>query len=170
MPKYRRRQKLPKKALQLRLTLTFVGLAALGMLLQAILFQMLLARTANELPTDGGMLMERANGIWLTVFGATTVCFLPIVFVVGVFSTFKFAGPIRRFEIYLTSLLNRQTTQAVKLRKGDQLQDFADLLNEATAPLREQVNQEATLRQTGTKEPNPEAPLPQSEQKSEVSQ
>ncbi|MBL8693292.1 MAG: hypothetical protein JNJ88_04270 [Planctomycetes bacterium] len=169
MPKYRRRQKLPKKALQLRLTLTFVGLAALGMLLQAILFQMLLAQTANELPTDGGLLMERANGIWLTVFGATTVCFLPIVFVVGVFSTFRFAGPIRRFEIYLTSLLNRQATEAVRLRKGDQLEDFAELLNEATAPLREQINQDTAHRRAGTQQPHPDAALPASEQRSEAS-
>ena len=51
--KYKRRIKLIKPRLQLRMIATFVGLSALGFLLQALLVAMLLSQTAAEMPEGG---------------------------------------------------------------------------------------------------------------------
>jgi len=55
---------------------------------------------------------------------------------VGIAITHKIAGPLHRFEIYLRALKSGQTSAPCKLRNSDQLQDFCQLLNEATEPLR----------------------------------
>ncbi len=162
MAKFRRRQKLPKRALQLRLVFTFVGLAALAMLLQALLFMALLSELAVVLPNDGSLVLERTNRLTFTVFGASALGFLPIIFAVGVLSTFRIAGPIRRFELFLEAMTRGEKPEDVRLRDHDQLEDFCDLLNRATRPLRAPETPAATgdtaELPAGTAEPA--APLP----------
>ena len=62
--------------------------------------------------------------------------FLPLTYAVGILTTFRIAGPLYRFETFLNQVLAGEKPERFRLRKGDELQDFADLLNAVTEPLR----------------------------------
>ena len=133
---YRRRQKLIKPRLQLKLTLIFVGLSALSLLLQFVLFQSALTSAALELPNDAVLLMGATNGLLMRVLLVSFLVFLPLTFLVGVLTTFRIAGPVYRFEQFLAAVQRGERPPNFKLRKGDELVDLATLINEATQPLR----------------------------------
>ena len=134
---YKRRKKLIKPRLQLKLTLTFVGLSALSLLLQFVLFQTVLAEAALLLPNDHDVLMGETNGLLLKVLAVSFLVFLPLTFLVGVLTTFRIAGPVYRFEQFLNAVRRGERPKDFRLRKGDELTDLAALINEATSPLRE---------------------------------
>jgi len=69
--------------------------------------------------------------------------FLPLTFFVGILSTFRVAGPLYRFEKFLESLQRGERPPDFRLRKGDELHDLAELLNQATAPMRKGDEEEA---------------------------
>ncbi len=133
---YKRRRKLIKPRLQLKLTLTFVGLSALSLLLQFVLFQSTLATAALNLPNDSALLMGATNGLLLRVLAFSFLIFLPLTFAVGILTTFRIAGPVYRFEQFLDSILRGGRPPNFRLRKGDELTQLAQLINEATEPLR----------------------------------
>jgi nitrogen fixation/metabolism regulation signal transduction histidine kinase len=136
MTKFKRLQKLPKPSLQLTLTMIFVGVSALAMLLQFLLFMAVLLDAAVKLPRDSSVMLHETNGLLLKVFLISFLLFLPLALLVGVLTTFRIAGPIRRFELFLESILRGDQPRECKLRKGDQLQEFCGLLNRVTEPLR----------------------------------
>ena len=74
----------------------------------------------------------------MNLFLTSAALFLPLVFAVGVLTTFRFAGPVYRFEQFLKNVIAGKAPADCRLRKGDHLQDFCQLLNQATAPLRVQ--------------------------------
>ena len=133
---YRRKRKLIKPSLQLKLTGVFVGLTALSLLLQFVLFTNVLHEAAIKLPNDGPIVLEEINAITLRVLAASFLVFLPLTLTIGVLCTFRIAGPVYRFETFLRSVINGEKPADFRLRKGDQLQDLAALINEATSPLR----------------------------------
>lgn len=139
-PRWRTR-KLPKKRLQLKLTMTFAGIAALGMLLQAVLFTAILSGIALKLPHDGDLLLEVANGLIFEVVAVTCVVFVPVIVTVGVLTTFRIAGPIYRFEQFLKAVARGTQRDPCRLRRGDELTELCALLNEATEPLRRNATQ-----------------------------
>ena len=134
---YRRRQKLVKPRLQLKLTLTFVGLSALSLLLQFVLFQSALAHLALELPNDSGHLMDASNEMLARVLLSSFLVFLPLTFLIGILTTFRIAGPVYRFERFLDAVRRGERPSNFRLRKGDELMELAALINEATEPLRQ---------------------------------
>jgi len=134
---YQRRRKLIKPRLQLKLTLTFVGLSALSLLLQFVLFQNVLTEAALLLPNDHDVLVGETNGLLLAVLAVSFLVFLPLTFLVGVLATFRIAGPVYRFEQFLAAVRRGERPADFHLRKGDELTDLAALINEATEPLRE---------------------------------
>ena len=134
---YQRRRKLIKPRLQLKLTLTFVGLSALSLLLQFVLFQNVLTEAALLLPNDHDVLVGETNGLLLAVLAVSFLVFLPLTFLVGVLATFRIAGPVYRFEQFLAAGRRGERPADFHLRKGDELTDLAALINEATEPLRE---------------------------------
>lgn len=136
MAKYKRKIKLIKPRFQLKLTMVFVGFSALSLLLQFVLFTSSLTETALELPQDGALLIEQTSGILMRVILTSCLLFLPLIFMVGVLTTFKIAGPIYRFEQFLNSVHRGENPGDIRLRSGDELHDFCDLLNLVTAPLR----------------------------------
>ena len=136
--KHRRKLRLIRPRLQLRLILVFLGMAALSLLLQFILFSASLSAMAERLPQDGAFLLESAGRVLLEVFVASFCLLLPMIFVIGVLTTHHFAGPVYRFETWLKQLIAGERPADCKLRKGDDLQDLCDLINEATRPLRQQ--------------------------------
>lgn len=135
MAKYKRRIKLIKPRFQNRLTLTFMGLSALGILMQFILFHSTMGRLAAGLPSDGSVLMENMNGALLGVLGITLFAILPLTYVVGVLTTFRVAGPMYRVEEYLRDIVKNGYSGPCTIRKGDKLQELVDELNEATLHL-----------------------------------
>lgn len=139
----RRRIKLIKPGLQLRLTGIFLGLSGLGFLLQSLHVGLRLSEVAGNLPHDGtylvSMLPELPIEILLFSFGML----MPLTMAIGVLVTFRIAGPIYRFEQFLKAVHGGKQVGPCKLRKGDELQDLCDLINQVTEPLRLQQRGEA---------------------------
>jgi len=138
MAKYKRRKKLIDPSLQLKLTVVFVGLTAMGLLLQFGLFARNISHVALRLPNDGLLLVNEMSSLVTSTLVWSFLVFLPITFVVGILTTFRIAGPLYRFRVFMTDILRGDKPADCRIRKGDQLQDFCDLLNRVTAPLREQ--------------------------------
>lgn len=134
---YRRRIKLIKPGLQLKLTLIFVSFSALALLMQFVLFASSLTEVALELPHDGSYMVERMGSLLFETLVSSLAMFLPLIFAVGILTTFRFAGPLYRFEMFLGRVMRREYPEDCRIRDGDLLHDFCDLLNRATAPLRE---------------------------------
>jgi len=139
MAKYKRRIKLIKPSLQLKLTFVFVGLSAMALLLQFVLLANSLSQLALLLPNDGMLLVDKMAPMLFGALATSFVVFLPIVFAVGVLTTFRIAGPLYRFEMFMNQVIRGEKPGDCRIRKGDQLQDFCVVLNEVTRPLREQA-------------------------------
>lgn len=133
---HRRRRKLVLPGLQLRLVGSFVGLAALGMLLQFLLLGQRLTAATAALEGPGGELGEELPGMLIDVLVYTCGVLVPLIFGFGIFLTFRVAGPIYRFEQYLNSVARGEQLGPCKLREGDHLQSLCDAINRATEPLR----------------------------------
>jgi hypothetical protein len=148
----RRRIKLIKPRLQLRLIGVFAGLSALGFLLQSLHVGLRLSEAAAEMP-NGESLMKMLPGLPLEILLFSFGMFLPLTIAVGILATFRIAGPLYRFERYLTQVIRGEQLGPCKLRRGDELQELCDLINEATAPLRSRVvhdaEEEDELRRAG---------------------
>ncbi len=135
----KRRQKLPQPRLQLRLTLTFVGLVALALLLQVTLFTNALTDLSTTLPNDSLLLIAAGPAILFKILAVSFAIFLPLTFVVGALSTFRIAGPLYRFEAFLNQVLRGECPRDFNLRKGDELKELAALINAATKPSRQKL-------------------------------
>jgi len=153
MTKHKRRIKLVDPKLQIQLTLIFVSLSALGLLIQFILFQSTLSRLASELPHDGARVMDAVNGSLPGVLGITLIAIMPLVYAVGVLTTFRIAGPVYRMKQYLRQVAEEGYKEPVRLRKGDKLVDLAEQLS---ATLQKLSEHEPT-RTSGTDAPDAEA-------------
>ena len=132
---FRRRRKLIQPGLQLRLTLTFVGISALALLLQFVLFANSMTALALSLPQDGELVMEKTGDLLLEVLFVSFAIFLPLTFAIGVLCTFRIAGPIYRFKTFLSQVERGERPEDFRLRSGDELKDLASLINSVTAPL-----------------------------------
>ncbi len=152
MTRYRRRNKLPKPSVQLRLTLTFMGTLLLSILMQSMLMRTHLMRIAAELPNDGPIVLQEINRTQISILLACLLVLLPLCFVVGVLSTFRLAGPLYRFEEHLRRLVRGEDPGPCRIRTGDQLQEFCDLLNVAIEPVRK-LNAQSLA--AAAKEPDP---------------
>lgn len=144
MQQHKRRIKLIQPRLQIKLISAFLGVSALSLTLQYILFASSLTALAAELPTDGAVLLERvpwhAQRSLLISFGVL----LPVTFFVGVVITFRVAGPLYRFEMFLRQIIRGEKPADCRIRKEDELQEFCGLLNQATAALRDAADEPAS--------------------------
>jgi signal peptidase II len=136
MTRHKRRIKLIQPRLQLKLIFVFLGMAASSMLLQFILFTSNVTEVATALPADGLILVEELPALLYRTLLVSFLLFLPLMFFVGVLVTFRIAGPLYRFEVYLKQVIRGEKPNDCRLRKGDELQHLCQLINEATAPLR----------------------------------
>jgi hypothetical protein len=73
----------------------------------------------------------------LAILAVTLCVLLPLAFAVGVAVTFRVAGPIYRFEQHLRVVAEGRDPGPCKIRKGDELQDFCDVLNAALGRMRQ---------------------------------
>lgn len=141
-PKFKRRRKLILAGLQLRMSGVFVGLVTLMLGLQFVLLTSELHHAANELPSDGGLLLERAAGVATRLIVVSAAIFLPLTLLVGILSTFRIAGPLYRFQRFLEATRDGAQPDDFRLRDKDELHELAALLNDATRPLREEPVEE----------------------------
>jgi hypothetical protein len=137
MATHRRRIKIIRPRLQLKLTLTFVGLTLLALMLQFMIFLRTMTVVAASLPSDHDMLMEAVPEVVFQSLMLTFCVVVPLVFLVGVLMTFRIAGPIHRFESYIKQILRGENPGECRLRKGDELNELCDLINQVTLPVRE---------------------------------
>lgn len=148
--RYKRRIKLIQPRLQLKLVFVFIGMAASSMLLQFILFTSAITDVATRLPSDGLVLVEEMPKLLYGTLLVSFALFLPLMFVVGVLVTFRFAGPVYRFKMYLGEVIRGEKPADCRLRKGDELMDLCAMINQATEPLRRRDAADA-----GAGEPEP---------------
>mgnify|MGYP006959937145 CR=1 FL=1 len=114
-----------------------VASAAVAALFQTVVVFSTLNRIAAKLPNDSTVLSQEIPGVLSSSFLLTLVCLSPIMVALGVLTTFPIVGPLYRFRMFLTSVKNGEQPGTCRIRKGDQLQDFCELINDVTAPLRE---------------------------------
>ena len=136
-PRERRKRELIEPRLQWRFTLVFLTSAGLAALVQSIVVSYVLMHVADGLPHDGIELKARVLDVLGWSLLVTAVVLTPVMLGVGIKATFRVVGPLYRFRVYLTQLANGERPAPCKIRKADELQDFCELLNRATAPLRE---------------------------------
>jgi len=137
MAKYKRRKKLINPGLQLWMTSVFLGLTALSLLMQLMLFMLMMSHVALTLPNDGDLMWDQINDRLYFVIGASFLVFLPLTLLVGILTTFRVAGPVFVFHRFLKNIREGRDPGVMRLRKGDKLRDLADALNETYAVIRE---------------------------------
>lgn len=133
---HKRRRKLVKPGVQLALSGIFAGVSILSLLLQSLLFSSMLAHTAERMPVGGDYLIDLMPGLLLRSVLFSFGIVLPLTIAVGVLATFRIAGPIHRFEMYLKGVIQGAQLGPCKIRKGDAFDDLCTLINDATEPLR----------------------------------
>jgi len=133
----RRSKKLIEPRIQWRFALIFLTTSALAALVQSLVVSFLTMRAADRLPNDGALLKLQLLEILGGGLGLTVLLLVPLTLVSGIVSTHRIVGPLYRFRVYLTQLAQGERPGPCSIRKDDELQDLCELLNRATAPLRE---------------------------------
>ncbi|MFP4162708.1 MAG: hypothetical protein ACLFQB_03075 [Chitinispirillaceae bacterium] len=77
------------------------------------------------------------NLLW--VFGIGLLLVVIQMVLLTIFFSHKLAGPIFRFEKVCHNIIAGKYTDHIKLRKGDQLQNLANLMNEAVRVTNERI-------------------------------
>ncbi|MFP4012664.1 MAG: hypothetical protein ACLFVQ_01135 [Chitinispirillaceae bacterium] len=77
------------------------------------------------------------NLLW--VFGTGLLLVVIQMVLLTIFFSHKLAGPIFRFEKVCHNMIAGNYTDHIKLRKGDQLQNLANLINEAVRVTNERI-------------------------------
>ena len=121
----------------MRLIGLFTALTLLALSLQYLVFSAALAQVSTSLPNDGVVLMDKMQPLLLKVLAVTLLLLVPVLFWTGLLATFRLAGPLYRFQLYLGAVARGERPADCRLRKRDQLQSLCDLINEATRPIRE---------------------------------
>jgi nitrogen fixation/metabolism regulation signal transduction histidine kinase len=150
--RYRRRTyRLDQPRPKLRLLTSFLAVAALALLLQHLLFSHALALVADALPQDGELLRTKSERFLATLTLGAFVALLPITLLIGIVAATRWTGPQHRLETFLRGILRGERPADVHLRKGDELQDVAQLVNQVTAQLR---SSETGQDKTSTEDPD----------------
>ena len=155
MSKFRRRKNLILPGLQLRVTFVFLMTSATMMSIMGLLLIRALM-TTPELPQSA---FDAVLPSVAEAFLVSLALMVPVTLMIGVLTTFVFAGPLYRMKRFLTETVNGEKPDDCFLRWHDELQDFAKLLNEATVPMRERVPAPAEAV-ASTHVEDPAGPLP----------
>jgi hypothetical protein len=136
MLQFVRKKKLVQPRLQLRLIGFFMGIAALGLLLQFLMLAARLSAALARLDDGGAQLADEVPGMMLDQLAFSSIIVLPIVFAIGLMLTFRIAGPAYRMENYLRSLARGEELGPCRIRKNDELQTLCDAVNAAADVMR----------------------------------
>lgn len=76
----------------------------------------------------------------LWVFGIGIMVVIIQLVLLTIFFSHKIAGPVYRFEVVCHNIINGNYTDTVQLRKGDEMQNLARLLNEVIQQTRKRFH------------------------------
>jgi len=131
-----RLRKLVHPRLQIRLTLSFVGLAFLALAFQFVLFTSVMSETLDATPGAFAEHFVEVAAAYRRVFLISLGVVLPLTALVGVMTTFRIVGPLFNISRFLRRTLDGENPPDCRLREKDEYQDLCELVNEVTAPLR----------------------------------
>ena len=135
MARIERKKRLVKTGLQLKVILTFIGIAVVASLFQVVLLNRSMAELAERMPHDGDLLMAELLPIARTNIGLSLAFLVPFMLGMGLILTHRIAGPIYRFEAFLEQVIRGENDGPVRIRKGDEFQELANRINETVAAL-----------------------------------
>jgi hypothetical protein len=131
-----RLRKLVHPRLQMRLTLSFVGLAFLALAFQFVLFTSVMSETLDSTPGAFADHYVEVAAAYRRVFLISLGVVLPLTALVGVMTTFRIVGPLFSISRFLRRTLDGEKPEDCRLRSGDEYQELCELVNEVSAPLR----------------------------------
>ena len=139
--KYQRRTVLVKRSLQLKYTAIIVASAVIITLVgSSDTFYMMYRITLTDNPSLAP-LVHQAQSMLLVKM----ILFLGIVFLISLFVTHRFAGPIYRFERSAQTVASGDLTHRVSLRTGDELLELQDEFNRMVSNLQSKVQKDRAL-------------------------
>ncbi len=133
---YKRRSRLPKPKLQLKMILVFLAAGFFSVAFQFVITTTTLLEIVKE--SSSAELEREISYIGLKTLLLSVCLLIPLVVAVGTLVTFRVAGPIKRFEMYFRSIARGEDPGPCRIRKGDELQDLCEVINQAVATLREE--------------------------------
>jgi len=149
-PVFRRKRYIIKKGLQFRYIGVVFGLVILASII-----------TGYTVFATGWMLLgERLASVYpqgrlVSVFKETNMILLrnlvfvsPLIFILGLLASHKLAGPVYRIEKAIYDISKGNLSSKIKLRKGDELWDLAEVVNTMVENLNNNVtvNKETILK------------------------
>ena len=144
-----RLNKLVDRGLQLRMVMWFALTGTLSVGLQFMMTVNAMSELALEAQASPADAYNAAAGAAVRVLVTTLAISLPVITTVGVLVSFRVTGPLHRLRGFLQQIARGEHPGDVRLRKGDELQDFARLLNDATRPLRGTAQDEGSAEDGG---------------------
>ena len=136
-PKYKRRIVIIKRALQFK----YIAIVLIAMVLVAFTVgwdvYYTVGRAIMELEAPGLYpVMVKINNLMLGKLAVLLV----IVFIISIFVSHKFAGPIFKFERSCDMVAEGDLTYRVHLRSGDELIELQDKFNEMVSEIQKKVS------------------------------
>jgi hypothetical protein len=127
-----RKQKLIVPEVQLPIATWTLAAAAAGLTVELLVVLRVVASTVPELTgdvaADQELLRQAVIRSQFLVFGLA----FPVISLVAVLSSFRFAGPLFRITRFLQRVEDGHETEECKLREHDKLGDLCELVNSAT--------------------------------------
>ena len=137
-----RKNKLIKPRLQLKIAFAFVLLAGIAGMVQAMFLVRALSTLAGQAGDEQGLLMAQVSGVVQEHFVLGFLVLAPLFLIFGILVTFRIAGPVYRMELYLKELAAGGYSGPCSIRKGDELQELCEVLNQAVGRLRVSESEE----------------------------
>ena len=134
--KYKRKRKLIKPKFQLKVAAACLGLSMMAVLTMMILLNEAILDFADKGWVDSAALQNEWISVLLTKLGIALLIFAPMTLALGIILMHRVAGPLYRFEQFLSAVVRGEHPNPCRIRKGDELVDFCELLNRFTTPLR----------------------------------
>ncbi len=132
-PTYRRRIKYIEKNFQRNFIFRFCLVAIVAMAAASVLLYALSGDTVTASYRSSHLVLEKTSdaiiGKLIITNLAVLVAFLIVTIFVTLYVSFKIGGPLFRFSQDLRYIADGNLKKRVRLRKGDQLQKFAEELN-----------------------------------------
>ncbi len=139
--KFQRRTILVKKSLQLKyIAVIFASVVVAALLIGGDIYYTMTRLLLSENPALNSMIAEVNRVILLKL-----ALYLGIIFLVSLFVSHRFAGPIYRFEKSAQSVAAGDLTHRVSLRTGDELLELQEEFNAMVAGLQGQIQKDRTL-------------------------
>lgn len=140
----RRKIKLIKPRFQLKLIGVFVGLSALGFLLQAMHVALRLSQLSGAMPEGGEHVMAVMPSLPIEILLFSFGMLLPLTTAIGIFVTHRIAGPIYRFEQYLSEVARGERKGPCRIRDGDDFTELCEIINQAVDAMHERRDAETS--------------------------